>query len=423
MTISKQLLMVATLFCLVILLGSSFTFSSRNQSASATTLNRSNTNFSLTGSYMVINVSDYSGATDSERIQKALNDVPPEGAIVFIPEGIWEACNLTAISKTIVMGTNGTILKRPINTTSPFIKFQDQASFAVVNLTFDGQNITEGTGISVTNGTDFEISDDTFENVEKNAVYVCGVSEDFKIENNVLVNSNTASILVFGSPGVRQIRRFLIANNTLMSSTNNGKIGVAFAAEGTIADNRIIGDTYGIGTRDVSNITIRNNWIENCTSYGIYLGTQPGDVGSSNIEITGNYIVNSNVGIARYYGDGLMYNITLRNNTIIYNAQSDIYADFQAAFINNTMTYKEKLKLLTVPTEFVRNIDNNSTPIIPADVTGDGKVDMRDVAFVARLYGSTQSSGNWNPKADIIQDGVVDMRDIGFAAKCFGYNS
>jgi len=75
-------------------------------------------------SYIVINVSDYEGATPSERIQKALDDVPPDGAMVFIPEGIWEAYNLTARSKTIVIGVDGTIIRRPANTTTPFITFR-----------------------------------------------------------------------------------------------------------------------------------------------------------------------------------------------------------------------------------------------------------------------------------------------------------
>ncbi len=380
---------------------------------------RPNMLFSPPESYVVINVSDYEGATASERIQKALDDVPPEGATVFIPDGIWEAYNLTAKSKTILTGTDGTVIRRPANTTTPFLTFTDQTDFAIFNLKFEGQNITEATGILIVNGIRFQISNNTFRNIDRTAVHVTGVCEDFTIDGNSLENSNGAPILIFGSPGTRQIRRFAISNNTLLDSFNNGKIGVAFAAEGTISANHIANCTYGVGTRCVSNITIESNIIEDCTSYGIYLGTQPADLGSSNIEISGNYISNSRVGIARYYGSGSMENVTLRNNTLVYNEQSDIYADFQGVFVNNTLTSKDKLTLLTIPSKFMGNSDINHTTIIPTDITNDGTVDMRDVGKVASLYGTSPDTWWWDPDADIIQDLVVDMRDIGYVAYCF----
>jgi hypothetical protein len=61
------------------------------------------------------------------------------------------------------------------------------------------------------------------------------------------------------------------------------------------------------------------------------------------------------------------------------------------------------------------------------DLSGDGSghVDMRDVAIVARAFGSTLGSPNWNPIADItgpngVPDGRVDMRDVALVAKHFG---
>jgi hypothetical protein len=61
------------------------------------------------------------------------------------------------------------------------------------------------------------------------------------------------------------------------------------------------------------------------------------------------------------------------------------------------------------------------------DLSGDGSghVDMRDVAIVARAFGSTPGSPNWNPLADItgpngVPDGKVDMRDVALVAKHFG---
>lgn len=67
----------------------------------------------------------------------------------------------------------------------------------------------------------------------------------------------------------------------------------------------------------------------------------------------------------------------------------------------------------------------------PYDITGpdgcpDGKIDLRDVGYVARRFGTTASCPLWDPAADItgptylVPDGKVDMRDIGLIARHFG---
>jgi uncharacterized protein (DUF2141 family) len=65
-------------------------------------------------------------------------------------------------------------------------------------------------------------------------------------------------------------------------------------------------------------------------------------------------------------------------------------------------------------------MDGSVTVTIPGDVNGDFKVDMTDVALVARAFGSTPASSNWNPNADINGDGVVNMKDIALVARHFG---
>jgi len=59
------------------------------------------------------------------------------------------------------------------------------------------------------------------------------------------------------------------------------------------------------------------------------------------------------------------------------------------------------------------------------DVTGsdgwpDGKVDMRDVAAVARSFGSYMGHSLYNPNYNIDSDGKIDMKDVGIAARNFG---
>jgi hypothetical protein len=61
------------------------------------------------------------------------------------------------------------------------------------------------------------------------------------------------------------------------------------------------------------------------------------------------------------------------------------------------------------------------TPGVP-----DGKCDIRDIALVAKAFGSAPGLPGWNPNCDItgpdlgVPDGKVDIRDIALVAKHFG---
>ncbi len=64
----------------------------------------------------------------------------------------------------------------------------------------------------------------------------------------------------------------------------------------------------------------------------------------------------------------------------------------------------------------------------PADINHDLKVDMEDLAIAAESYGSFTGYAGWNPHADITgppgangpPDGKVDIRDVAFIAKNLG---
>ena len=80
--------------------------------------------------------------------------------------------------------------------------------------------------------------------------------------------------------------------------------------------------------------------------------------------------------------------------------------------------------------------DNNFTGgcvivSIVGDITGpngwpDGKVDVRDISYVAKCFGTRPSSTLWDPNADItgptpgVPDGKIDIKDISLIAKNFG---
>jgi hypothetical protein len=54
------------------------------------------------------------------------------------------------------------------------------------------------------------------------------------------------------------------------------------------------------------------------------------------------------------------------------------------------------------------------------DINGDGKVDMKDIGYVARRFMCIPGDPWWNSIADINNDDKIDMKDIGAVARHFG---
>ncbi len=57
---------------------------------------------------------------------------------------------------------------------------------------------------------------------------------------------------------------------------------------------------------------------------------------------------------------------------------------------------------------------------LPADITGDRKVDITDVAIVSKAFGTKPGNPRWNPIADTNGDFKIDITDVAFVSKSFG---
>ena len=55
-----------------------------------------------------------------------------------------------------------------------------------------------------------------------------------------------------------------------------------------------------------------------------------------------------------------------------------------------------------------------------SDVNGDGIVDIRDLALVASLYGTSEGHSRYNPEADLNENGKIEIYDIAMVARDFG---
>ena len=54
------------------------------------------------------------------------------------------------------------------------------------------------------------------------------------------------------------------------------------------------------------------------------------------------------------------------------------------------------------------------------DINQDGKIDILDLAILAKAFGSYPGHPRWNPDADVNNDGYVDLKDIAIVASHFG---
>lgn len=57
-----------------------------------------------------------------------------------------------------------------------------------------------------------------------------------------------------------------------------------------------------------------------------------------------------------------------------------------------------------------------------ADVVMDGKVDMWDLGYVAKRFGSSPGDNRWSFRADVNGDNRIDLKDLGFVANQWGNN-
>lgn len=83
--------------------------------------------------------------------------------------------------------------------------------------------------------------------------------------------------------------------------------------------------------------------------------------------------------------------------------------------------------LADISPEFDSNMANNVlqspanvTVRILGDVDGDARVYMRDIAPVARAFGSSWGDTRWNEACDVNNDGKIDLKDVALVAKHFG---
>lgn len=126
------------------------------------------------------------------------------------------------------------------------------------------------------------------------------------------------------------------------------------------------------------------------------------------------------------------FNVTIYYNETEIVTFGDIYLsageNLTLTFTWNTSTVTPGSYVIYVVTSIVEmeeDIADNifidgKISIVFIDVNGDGKIDIMDIAIVAKAFGSDPTLPNWDPRADLNGDGKVDIMDIAMVAIHFG---
>ena len=145
------------------------------------------------------------------------------------------------------------------------------------------------------------------------------------------------------------------------------------------------------------------------------------------------YTCNVSVVTENHGGFGETYNVTLRANETEIATREVTVQPAATATVNFTWNtssfafggYTIRAYAWPVPGETFTS-DNNYTNgqvlvLWPGDIQlAYRKIDMKDIAYIAKRFGLPPSDPLWDPNADLNNDGKVDMRDIGTVAKYFG---
>ena len=262
--------------------------------------------------------------------------------------------------------------------------------------------------------------------------------ENSTVNGNVVIDSESSnnSLQGLNINGTIVIDNY--SNGICINDTTVKTIRLWGTRYDVITNNIIGGEEYGIyGYESLFNNTISNNLFNASSGCGILLFYRV----EYNL-ICGNTFLNNHVGIE--LGGDFEYatgsNAIFHNNFINNTNQVILHNDsFNNAWDNGCEgNYWSNHTGTDANGDGIGDtahiIDANNTdryPLMnrfwnPSDINHDLKIDMKDVGSAAKAFWTRHGNPDWNPHADItgpaylVPDGKVDMRDIAFIARRFG---
>jgi parallel beta-helix repeat protein len=257
-------------------------------------------------------------------------------------------------------------------------------------------------------------------------------------------------------------------HSNIITGNNYGVLLYSSSPRVSIYNNTIAGNEFGIrvASGGSSYLNVSNNVVKNNRGYGI--GVTGFGGGSNNATITRNLIVNNSDGVA--LGQYSNYNTISQNNISMNDCGLYIeYSTKNIVYSNNIVDNDQQVNITSPSTNAWDNgyplggnhwsaysgtdmykgsyqnetgsdgigdtpvvFDGNNTDRYPlmapwteasglvGDVNGDGRVDMKDVGYVARRFMCVPGDPLWDSNADFNSDEKINMVDIGTVARHFG---
>jgi hypothetical protein len=140
------------------------------------------------------------------------------------------------------------------------------------------------------------------------------------------------------------------------------------------------------------------------------------------------YPMNITVKVKDYGTYNEVFNVTVyANKTAIWTREISLTSGTSAAL---TFTWNATgfaygnytISAYASPVQGEKDISDNLmsrtvTLTIPGDINGDGSVNLQDLVFLAKAYGSSLGTARWNANADINGNLKVDLPDLVILAK------
>jgi len=149
------------------------------------------------------------------------------------------------------------------------------------------------------------------------------------------------------------------------------------------------------------------------------------------------YTLSVNATTINYGTNSENFHITLYANTTIITTQTVTLRSISSTTITftwNTASFAKgnyTIRAYALPVQGETHVADNTfvngwvIVSMVGDITGtngwpDGKVDIKDVAKVSRIFGTTQGMVGWDPNCDINGDAKVDIKDVATVSRQFG---
>jgi nitrous oxidase accessory protein NosD len=236
----------------------------------------------------------------------------------------------------------------------------------------------------------------------------------------------------------------MIIGNSIVAPASGAGIVLDYADYCIVARNNVTGGWVGIDVIGKYHIIAFNNLVNQSDSQGLQEGGITLDNACSNNVVVGNTLVGNAYGVSWWHisqYDSVYHNNFINNVNQAYSELSSQVWDNGYPSGGNYWNDYSGSDVFSGPYQNVTGSDGiGDTPEIlnsgaadryplvnpvPAneivgDINFDGKVDIKDIAIAARLFGLTSLYVHWNPLADINGDNKIDIRDISLIARNFG---